>query len=666
MYFSKKKITFERTPESAIELMPPVCEVNGKELPMVKAGVSPAGGIYHASGFCGEELCVTDVAAETGTEGVYVVHRKLENKGRYRRVLKFICEARDLFAADKYTVPCVSYDGNERSLGAEPHGWEKDGESWKFAGDRSGICAATVTETKNVVCALFSSPEGEVNQNCASSFIRNADGSFMHRIYYPVTEAPYSYIGHDESAPRYDTYLTLEPDSVTEFCFYIYVGTPVFECYGTASLFAAVRKLFPFEHKAQVTPEQAYEGALAYSEHMLRDVPGGKMFCNIMLPDPKDPEGYCYPHPIYEAGWSGQNFLQARMFINEYAKRGGDRKYLDMGLACLDLWMTTQEESGLFTTNYARYTAGNYGTADICNLGWAATECFIAYRLTESIGVDRRSYLNFAEKLCGFFKSVYNEEDGFGLSYDVKSGKKAQSGGSIGGFAIMALTEGYITTKKQEYIDLAAKALDFYFKRDLDRFICTAGAIDCTCIDKETAYPFVRAALDMYDITGEEKYLIYAQKAGYYFLSYTFMYDVICPKGCDFDVYGYHTSGATSVSTQHPALDPWGEILVCEYVRLYKITSDELWLDFARRMWVNAVCCMNMDTERRWHGRKRPYGSQSEAYFPSRWAREKYYRNVEKRGSINHLFAGWVGGYKMNALDRLITVCGEKDYSILG
>ena len=55
MYFSKKKITFERTPESAIELMPPVCEVNGKELPMVKAGVSPAGGIYHASGFCGED-----------------------------------------------------------------------------------------------------------------------------------------------------------------------------------------------------------------------------------------------------------------------------------------------------------------------------------------------------------------------------------------------------------------------------------------------------------------------------------------------------------------------------------------------------------------------------------------------------------------------------------
>lgn len=662
MYFSQKGFSKVREGDSAIVLLAPIYETNGKETVLEPAPCDAADGLE----WRGIDLRVTDRVEKTDVDGIFTVHRKLENTGRYRRVFKFICETKDLFPAAKYTIPCVSYDGNERSLGDEPHGWEKDGECWKFGGDRSGICAATVTETKDVCAAMFACAEGRFNQDCASAFIRDRDGCFFHRIYYPVTEAPYSYIGHDETAPRYDTYLIVEPDSSVELAFHVFVGTPIYENFGTASLYVAVSKLIPFDHVPDLNVEEAYRTSLAFSEHMLCDVPGGKMFRNIMLPDLKDPEGYGFHFPVYEAGWSGQNFSQARLFINEYVKRGGDRKYLDAGLACLDLWMQTQEENGLFPINYVRFMNKNYAPADICNIGWAACECFAAYRLTKEIGIDRTSYLRFAERICDFFERVFNEEDGFGLSYNIKEGTKAQSGGSIGGFACMALTEGARTTGNARYVALAERAMDFYFERDINNFICTAGAIDCTCIDKETAYPFVRAALDLYDLTGNEKYITYAKKAGYYFLSYTFMYDVICPEGCDFDTYGYYTSGATSVSTQHPALDPWGEVIVCEYIRIYRLTGEEVWLDFAKRMWANALCCIATDENVRWHGRKRPYGTQSEAYFPSRWAREKYYRNVEKRGSINHLFACWCAAYRMLCLDRMKEVYGESDYSILG
>lgn len=661
MFFDKKGFSAERNDSSVLLLMPPITETNGKEESFLPVS---ANGEQGRAEYEAEDFFAVDSITSLG-EGLFRVERRVENRGRYRRVCKLITEVRDLFPARKTLIPCVSFDGNEKSLGAEPHGYSHNGEAWIFASDREGIPAATVTEDKETVCALFASPEGRENQDCACSFLREENGCFRHRIYYPVTEAPLSYTSHDILTPRYDTYLTIEPDSFLTRTFYLFVGDPVYENYGYAALMRRVAKFLPFTHEIPMAPETVYQAGLSFCEYCVTDYRGAKMFRNILLPDPENPDGYCFPYLIFEAGWSGQNFQQARLFIEETLVRGGEQKYLEIGLSCLDAWVKTQSPCGLIETNYLRAANGKTAPADICNLAWAACETFKAYRVLKNAGTEREDYLRFASRLCDFFCRVYNEEDGFGLSYHVADGSKAASGGSIGGFAVMALLEGWKTSENKLWLDTAKRAMDFYYRRDLENFICTAGAIDCTCIDKETAFPFALSALDLFDITGEDQYRVYAEKAGYYFASYLYFYDVACPEGCDFDEYGYFTSGATSVSTQHPALDSWGSIMVPEYIRLWKKTGDSFWLDLARRMWCNACLCINTDTSRRWHGRLRPYGAQSEAYFPSRWAREKYYRNVEKRGSINHLFACWCSAYRMSALGRLTTVCGEKNTDLL-
>ena len=136
MYFSKKGFTKVREADSAIVLLAPICEINGRETVLDAAPCEVENGLE----WRGTDMRVTDRVEKTEVGGIYTVHRRVENNGRYRRVFKLICETKDLFPAVKYTVPCVSYDGNERSLGDEPHGWEKDGECWKFAGDRKQRC----------------------------------------------------------------------------------------------------------------------------------------------------------------------------------------------------------------------------------------------------------------------------------------------------------------------------------------------------------------------------------------------------------------------------------------------------------------------------------------------------------------------------------------------
>ena len=74
--------------------------------------------------------------------------------------------------------------------------------------------------------------------------------------------------------------------------------------------------------------------------------------------------------------------------------------------------------------------------------------------------------------------------------------------GTIGAFALPALIEVYRATGDKKYLDCAVRGFDFYARRDLDAFSLTAGAIDCASVDKETVWPLLRAALDLFDETG--------------------------------------------------------------------------------------------------------------------------------------------------------------------
>jgi len=553
---------------------------------------------------------------------------------------------------NKNTIPCVMFDANEKSGGKEPHGLEYKGEAWTFAYDRCSIPSCTITENKETVCAVFASDkDGESLVSSCSYSVNN--GALGHRIHYPVVEAPLSYVDHDVMGPRYDTYITLSPNQVFSVDFYVFVGTPKWDNFGTATVIDRIEEVFKFKHAPVLSVDEVHDAALLQSKFLMCEYNGVKMFRNAMRNDPSSDEIYV-PYVVFECGWSGQSFMQARHFIEEYIKTN-EKQFLDDGLNCLDAWSKTQFESGLFQINYRRSVTKEYLPGDVCNFGWAAAEMAKTYKLLKSIGIDREEYLDFSKRVCDFFVEHYDENTGFGLRWDM-DGTKIADGGSIGGFMIMAMLELYKVCGDEKYLSCAKRGMKLYSERDIDNFVCTAGAIDCACVDKETAYPFIRTALDLYDITNEERYLEIAQKAAYYFQSWMYYYDAIYPNDSEFTQMGYYTSGGTAVSTQHPAIDPWGAIAIPEYMRIAKHTGDNRWTDRARALWCNTILCITPKGGIVFQGHKRPEGIQSEAFFQARWTR--YRKSCEERGHLNDMFVGWPSAFRLDTINRI-----EKEFA---
>ena len=78
--------------------------------------------------------------------------------------------------------------------------------------------------------------------------------------------------------------------------------------------------------------------------------------------------------------------------------------------------------------------------------------------------------------------------------------KRQDQGGTIGGFLLCAFVEMYRETKEEPYLQMAEKALRFYVERDLNGFFCTAGALDTTCIDKETSIPLILSSVELFSL----------------------------------------------------------------------------------------------------------------------------------------------------------------------
>ncbi|MBQ7011583.1 MAG: hypothetical protein IJN63_07740 [Clostridia bacterium] len=614
----------------------------------------------------GAEMPVCEVGGITVSEEIckvyddtYKVRRTFKNVGKEAIEAQFIFDVAATYSPARFTIPSVSYNGNARSDGTEPHGWEKDGVAWTYSSDRVSVPACTVFENKECVTALFASELSKANLICSVSVIFAEDDK-RHRILWPDSNVPLEYTDHDVSSEGYENFMTLAPNEDFVCEVYLFCSVPKWENYGMATLIDRLCDIFPFRHKAHIDAQLARKAGYAQLEAHTRLLENGVYMVGNALRDRPDGDGQYMPHEVYECGWSGQCCSAARHYLEKW-KRDGEEKYLKMGLSCLDAWCDSQRENGLLQLNYARYLNKKYLPADVCNLAWFAHELMLAAKLLENTEHARPRYVESAEKLLQFFIANYTDDDAFGMRWDM-DGRKVASGGSAGGFVLMALCLAYKITGKREYLDYAIKTDEFYFKRDISDFCITAGALDCRCIDKEGAYPFIVSALELYDVTGDKKYVERAEMAAYYFVSWMFFFDAQYEEETEFERVGYYTSGGTAVSTQHHAIDPWGVAIIPECLRLAKELNKPMWRDIAYRLWCNAIMCINLDESTLWHGHHRPWGMQSEAFFQARWARKTYNFAPRERARLNDLYANWTSTYRLTTIDKVLAAEGNTDF----
>ena len=583
------------------------------------------------------------MTVEQKSDTLFYLRRTWKNLSSETRSVRLALRVKEMFSATKYLIPCVNVNGNEFGAGLEPKGLERDGQRWVFAYDRVSIPACTLTENREFACALFASTEDCVSLESSCSIFRDRDGGFVQELSHPVAELPLTYSDRDKYADGYETFFTMAPGETITLGAYLSVSKPRWENYGICDVLDTALSLYG-DNAALSTPKNKdlWDRSIVFAKSLITDYNGYKGFHIGFVSDGNG--GFVYRRGnCFELAWCGQNVLFSRMLIEDYI-RFGHKDSLDDALEILDTRVSLcTAKSGLLTSHLHHYENIDTATSDTCNMGYGVYELIRTYQTLQKIGIDKPAYLAAAKGFCDFFIEHYSDVYGFGKQWRL-DGTCVNEGGSIGGFVIPALVKLYEVTNETNYLALAEKSMRFYMERDLDKFVCTAGALDTCCVDKETSFPFIVSGVLLYQITNNAQYLEYAKRAAYYFTSWMFHYDPVYGDDSEVHEYNVTVKGLTSVSAQHHHLDMYAGIVVPYLRTLADLTGDENWRIRADMMW-RAVTQYIGDGELVVHNVVRPIGSQNEALFHCRWG-----FGHGRRGQLNDWLVAWPCAFRLSVL----------------
>ena len=603
-------------------------------------------------------------------------YRDLKN-GIFERKVKFVNYSNDEFSVQislgaktcfkfsHWLIPGVLYNGNEFGSGNSPKGMEKDGEPWIFSYDRSTLPSCTLSENKEYAFSTFASDCDISSLQSSSSLEKNDDETLTHKILYPVIEKPVSYTDKNKFSEPYEEYIKFYPGTAFEARSYVYIGKPKYENYGFIGLIENTFGLFKNEYLPSMDTKTVEEVSV---KNLKMGVKDGKI--SVFCRDYTHAIGNNQHKPQWEGltlkmieenpklnklmlenahstmGFASQGFMHGRVLM-KYCLDNNDKKTFQYVDSYLKGWINKQLDNGLVTTAYP----GNPPeTLDVTELGWGASESVDIYIMFREYGIECEHYLDFAKKLCSFFVDNYTDEKLFGQKWSSK-GECLSYGGCAGSFMLKAIVKLYTVCKENKYISCAEKAITKYFELDMNKFSCSAGAIDCNSIDKESSFPFLYSAIELYKQTGKEKYLEYAHKTAAYFLSWMFLYDAVYPEDCDFKRLGYHTAGGTVVSAEHQCIDPYASVIVPDLFDLSELDKNPLWRKAGELIWNNSLQCIAGHNGMKLHGMMRFPGMQNECFAHTRWT--KYRSSPNMRGHLNDFMGIWLSSFRLSTLYRL-------------
>jgi hypothetical protein len=277
-------------------------------------------------------LRLADEKVEHLGGGAYAITRTVKNVGGEPVAFKDELRVRDTFAADRYLIPCVNYNGNRFGAIKTPKGLSCEGQPWVFSYERTGIPSCTLTENGTTGLAVFAANDTKESLVSACSLVLS-DERYEHVIVRPVTEAPYTYESKGVFGPRYDTHITLGAGEAFTAKSYVCVCRPKWTGYAYASLIDHALKLLDPQLKPCLADDEVFDLGIRYVHALLYPYKGkwlvNEHYVNRMAHDCAAMRitreemaermkweywtalgTYCQ---TFEVGWAGQNFLNARM-----------------------------------------------------------------------------------------------------------------------------------------------------------------------------------------------------------------------------------------------------------------------------------------------------------------------------------------------------------------
>lgn len=601
------------------------------------------------------------ILADESSDGISSSFRvKNEGEGLYRVIWSFRA-GKDIEDASIHTdvimqhearwwmLPSVSYNGNEWGTGLDPKGArDGDGGWWTYSFRRSPIPGAIYSEGQDYAVATWSTVPQKEEDNF-SFCIMPEEGTVTHRLIWPEEEMPRTYSARDVYSDGWRHTSSMKAGECRTMEMLVDVSVTERNHRSIAHFMKAAWSMVDKVEFVIPSQDELWKNGIRFLKESLWDTGTGcNGFCTGLLPanggygDSFDPEAdgndEWHKRRDFQSGWCGQNISEGCSLLADYLMTG-DRTSLDMALSSLDSWAENAVlPNGLFPSDFF---SKQY---DSCHMGGVAAMFLEACRLAKECGQEREIYRAVALAICDIVMDTQRDDGCYGRNWS-EDGTCLSYDGFTASYMLTAMLEAYRDTGDERYLASEKMAYDYYMSEFNRLGYSTAGALDTNCIDKESSVPLLFAAIGMYDIIEEQRYLDDAVALGYYLSTWLWHYDGVYPEVDSFTQNGYHTFGGTAISTQHMALDSFGLLAVPGMRRLAELTGDKQWEEKSKAMW-NYSCQLISDGGLVVNGRVRPAGGQGEAYFQNSW---RIYGNA---GRFDNWLVAWPNAFRLEVLRK--------------
>ena len=326
-----------------------------------------------------------------------------------------------------------------------------------------------------------------------------------------------------------------------------------------------------------------------------------------------------YPDRNYFVfGWCGQTAAPGYA-LQVLAEDLGDSDALKMAGKSLDFLSQAEfYDQGFYTWyDYKQRKWLPRRNPELLSQGQAMLNFANAIRVGRAKGLDVSRWERFLRKACDFHAKRILLDDWKPLSTNQA-------------FFIAPLCRAYQLFGTDIYSRAAEKTGNVYAARHLNMDEpYWGGTLDASCEDKEGAFAALQGFLVLYELTGDNKYLKWAEHACDIVLTYVVVWDIDLPAGRLRD-HNFKTRGWTAVSVQNQHIDVFGVLIAPDIYRLGKLLDRSELKKIAILMYRS--CGQLID----------PYGSQGEQPHHTNYAQHSKFRKFLEANDISKLRGNYV------------------------
>ena len=324
-----------------------------------------------------------------------------------------------------------------------------------------------------------------------------------------------------------------------------------------------------------------------------------------------------------EIGFVGQQAGIGYQLLR-WGRLSEDAEAVKKGLGILEYWAKHTMTEGGFPRLWVHLSTHQNEPQPIWvrQIGDGMEAILDAYVFEMKRGIHHEAWLDYCVRTADWLTDRQNEDGSFYRSYR-DDGSCCMDSRASTPCVVRFLVQLYLVTGNGVYLQTALKAGEWAYEHQYRLFEYRGGPCDTSDImDKESGIYAMFAFIALYDVTDEARWLEAACGAADYTETFTFVWHF--PVHVPYPAHPfnrYHISGQSNVSVGMPGGDIYMAACSYTYYRLYLLTGDRQYCDFAE--FLNRNCKQANDVDGscgyRYIGLVNEGGSFSEQEYRSRY-----------------------------------------------